>query len=449
MPGSEHAAAAAGGVRPSFRVSAGRNLQPAADFAETRPDFRCIDLPAEPVMTEAHDAATTASSERLVCACDTWRHWPSATTSAEPLWNINIPDVLLQLLYPGLPSCTSKLVQAFSLQSGLLLVHPRKLKPMFLTHRPDAVTHALVPMLCGGHQPLDMIMKRDLPMDLRLLVLHLAHSLRVPQYSCVCRVGHSHGLLELFLTVLIEDMSVEIQHCEFLSLQIRRILRRKCASQADILQDDIRLSILSTPDNSSVVIHDVLNPVLGPGRSSGLVIAASEQVLFPLLTDLRLQQPTRRLGLKLIAVVRVLLHEGEHLVQVHMHNDGRQLTDPGQGYPQVVIGEAHAMYACLECGQGVLVVLLGKAADRRHCFLLALDELGGLLKLRDGHHHLPVGLRLPVDAGLVEQRGDDVVVDGGGRGEAAPLHDALGALLEKLGGAAYMPHVVVKLVEGD
>mmetsp|Transcript_37900 Transcript_37900/g.105458 ORF Transcript_37900/g.105458 Transcript_37900/m.105458 type:complete len:403 (+) Transcript_37900:399-1607(+) len=297
------------------------------------------------------------------------------------------------------------------------------------------------------NKPLHMFCEIYLSVDLGLLVLHGAHSRGVSEHGGVLGVCHVQRLLELHVRVLVEHVRVEVQHREAIGLEVRGVLRREGAPQAHVLEDQVRVAVLGALHDTSVVVHDVLYAILAAVEGFGLVVATAKEVLLPLGPDLGLQEATGSLGLELVPVMRILLHELEHLVDIHVHDNRGQLADPCQRHPQILVLETHAQDALLHLWQSIPVVLLGQASDVRERVLLALHQAASGPKFRWTHDESPVGLRIVVDARLLQRQLQ--VLGSLALGEAPSLGDHLSALLEELHAAAHPSDVLAELAEGD
>jgi len=162
-----------------------RNLQPTTILAQAWSNFRCVNLPTEPVMPETHDTTTTASREGLTGTRNARCDRSPTPDLAKTLRNIQIAAHFLELLEPLLPGSTTQAMHSFRAHTGLLLVHPGTSKAVLVAHRLDSVSQALISVPRVRHQPLDMAAKGDLPVDLCLFILHLAHTVGVTKHGSV------------------------------------------------------------------------------------------------------------------------------------------------------------------------------------------------------------------------------------------------------------------------
>mmetsp|Transcript_132491 Transcript_132491/g.411911 ORF Transcript_132491/g.411911 Transcript_132491/m.411911 type:complete len:394 (-) Transcript_132491:67-1248(-) len=287
-----------------------------------------------------------------------------------------------------------------------------------------------------------MGVEADGSVNLGLLVLHESHLLGVAEEGGLSGARDRERLAELLIAVLLQNMGIEVKHGERVGLHGCRVLWRASAPQPDVLQHYVGVTVVVAPHHSPVVVHDVEHGILAPIRSTNRrgVVGAAEEPPFPPRSGLDVKGSTRRFGLELVAVVRVLFQEAQHPVQVYVDDHRRELPDPGQGHPQRVVGEPEPLGPALDLRQRALVVHAGEAADVCEGRLLALQQLGGLLELRGCHYKPPRRLRLLVDPCL-QQRQLQVLRIAVVCGPADPL----APLLEELHAPAHAAHVGLEL----
>mmetsp|Transcript_47348 Transcript_47348/g.110357 ORF Transcript_47348/g.110357 Transcript_47348/m.110357 type:complete len:224 (-) Transcript_47348:596-1267(-) len=217
-----------------------------------------------------------------------------------------------------------------------------------------------------------MLSEVDLAMNLRLLVLSplLNDCLRIT-YMFTPSCGDSDRFCQLLVTVLVQDVPIIIWHRQPPCRQIRRVLWRKSAAQSAVVEYYIRIAILLCAQYSTIIIPYILNAILRSGERLSSIISWPKQTLLPLLSSRCLEQPATGTRLELIAVVCVVQEELSDLVKVDVYNDGRELTDPCQCHPEVIVTKAKFGHALLQTGQCSLVVFLRQGSNVPHSLLLA------------------------------------------------------------------------------
>mmetsp|Transcript_29662 Transcript_29662/g.85054 ORF Transcript_29662/g.85054 Transcript_29662/m.85054 type:complete len:262 (-) Transcript_29662:109-894(-) len=256
----------------------------------------------------------------------------------------------------------------------LLLIHPAQRPAVLAAQRLQAaLLFVSVPLV--RHQSLHVPPPLDLAVDLRLLVLHLPNLGGVAEDGGLRGLRDLDGLLQLLCAVLVQHVCVVVEHGQPIGLQVRGVLRRESAAKSAVPQHQVRVAVLHTLHDTSVVVHGIQHAVLTPMESGRLVVAASEQVPLPALPNLRLQQTTRACCFELVPVVRIALHERHHLRKVAVHDNGCKLSDVRQRHPEVVVGVTHFLHLPLQLRQILVVVVLRQLPDMSDGRLLARHEL--------------------------------------------------------------------------
>mmetsp|Transcript_6046 Transcript_6046/g.13089 ORF Transcript_6046/g.13089 Transcript_6046/m.13089 type:complete len:263 (-) Transcript_6046:681-1469(-) len=258
---------------------------------------------------------------------------------------------------------------------GSHFVHPCESPAVLLADAFHPVR--LLPMALVRYETIHMLSQIDLTMKLCFLVhAPLLDDLFGITNFLITLLCDTYCLLQLLVAVLQKHVGVVVQNCQPSSWQVRGILWRKSASQADVLQDDVGIAILAGPDNASGVVPDVLHSVLRPFSGSGTVVSRAEESAFPLFTSRGFQQPAGGFGLELVPIMSVLHEELTNLVQVDMYNQWRQLPDPRKCHEELCVSVPQVLHSLLQLRQRSLVVLLSKVSNVTNCRLLAWSELG-------------------------------------------------------------------------
>mmetsp|Transcript_75616 Transcript_75616/g.219590 ORF Transcript_75616/g.219590 Transcript_75616/m.219590 type:complete len:476 (-) Transcript_75616:419-1846(-) len=342
-----------------------------------------VDGAAVPVVTEAQGATTAARLERVAGSGHARVNLAAATPLATSLGNaLDVSAAVLQdMLELLFPSRLPELLHFLGRHACSFLVHPSELPPVFRADGPQPALVSTATMLGMRHQSVHVTGELDLSVDLRLLVLHGAHLGGVAQHCGFARFGDLDRLRKFVLAILGEHMRVVVQHSQAVGLQIRRVLWGESATEPAIPQDEVRVSVLRTLHDTAVVVHRIEDAVLATLEAGSAIVRPPEEISLPLLADSRLQQSTGVLRLELVSVMRVALHERDHLVQVDMENDRGQFPDVSQGHPQVGVLVAHLGHPLLQLRQSLLMVALGKPANIPHRMPLRRGELTGLVEL--------------------------------------------------------------------
>mmetsp|Transcript_82493 Transcript_82493/g.233971 ORF Transcript_82493/g.233971 Transcript_82493/m.233971 type:complete len:433 (+) Transcript_82493:431-1729(+) len=423
--------------------------RPAAPvLAQPRTQQLRVDAPAAEVVAEAEHAAPAARRVGVPAPREARRDPPAAALPAEPLGHPpRVGDLprhdRVHLLFPRVGA---ELLLLFLLHALSLLVRPAELPAMLLAYglqAPRDVAVLAVPLM--RHQALDVPGEGDRPVDLGLLVLHPAHLPRVPHQRLLARDRHLHRLAELLPVVLREHVRVVVEDGEPVGLEVRGVFGRERAAEPDIPEHDVGVAVLRALDDAAGVVHGVQHAVLAALECRGALVAAAEEVLLPDLADFDIQQAAGAGRLKLVSIVRVFLHERQHLVQVHVDQDRRELPDPGERHPQLAVGVAHPAHPPLQLRQRPLVVALGQDADVPDRPLLAHVQLRDHVEFRYRGHQLPVRLL------VVSYRHLQKVQPQCRRLHPGPEADAPGRLLppdlEQLEAATHARDVLVELRE--
>mmetsp|Transcript_23008 Transcript_23008/g.52768 ORF Transcript_23008/g.52768 Transcript_23008/m.52768 type:complete len:282 (-) Transcript_23008:925-1770(-) len=279
-----------------------------------------------PIVAEAECTSTAASCKWVPRFRRARSNSSSASRSAESFLDAASKHLLLDLCERFCPSVFAKFQFLVGLHAVPLLILKAQ-APTMLGANP--IQTRLVLLVPGAtDQSRDVFAPTDFAMYLRLLVLHLPNLRAISQQGIFAIDGHLDRFDKLRISVCVQHMGIVVEHRKLAGLEIGRILWRQGHPEPNVLQDHVGVTILSTSYNSTMIIHGINDPILTSLDRLRVIVEAAEELLFPLLTHLRIHQTARAGGFELVAVVGVLLQPLHHLVQVHVNDDRGLLTYP-------------------------------------------------------------------------------------------------------------------------
>mmetsp|Transcript_71164 Transcript_71164/g.117033 ORF Transcript_71164/g.117033 Transcript_71164/m.117033 type:complete len:646 (-) Transcript_71164:436-2373(-) len=172
------------------------------------------------------------------------------------------------------------------------------------------------------------------------------------------RQGHLDQLPQLTVIVFLQHMRILVQHSQARSFDSTRIGGGEGGAQAHIFQHEVRVTILVSAENSSVVVHHTQGAILAAFEGLRLVVGSPKELRLPALANhiAIIQSPTGGSGLELVPVELVRLEKAPHVIDMHVDAHRRQVLDPSQHRLQLLFAIAHFGEAFAHCGQGLIVV---------------------------------------------------------------------------------------------